>query len=117
MEFCSENRRPVPAPLKAKPRQHIIELSASLTARVLLLNEMLRQNVRPAELERRIGATPPPRRTRPSPKVTYSLGPGLAENSPDSAHNRRVDEAGIATCDPASTAAKSQKGTSSPPSS
>jgi antitoxin HicB len=29
-----------------------------LTAKVLLLNEMLRQNVRPAELARRIGTTP-----------------------------------------------------------
>jgi len=35
----------------------VIELPASLTAKVLLLNEMLRQKVRPAELARRIGTT------------------------------------------------------------
>jgi len=58
MEFYLEDRRPVPAPSKAKTRQHVIELPASLTAKILLLNEMLRQNVRPAELARRIGTTP-----------------------------------------------------------
>jgi len=58
MEFYFDDRRPVPAPSKAKPRQHVIELPASLTAKILLLNEMLRQKVRPAELARRIGTTP-----------------------------------------------------------
>jgi len=33
-------------------------LPASVSAKVLLLNEMLRQKVRPAELARRIGTTP-----------------------------------------------------------
>ncbi|MGO9433309.1 MAG: type II toxin-antitoxin system HicB family antitoxin [Terracidiphilus sp.] len=58
MEFYFEDRRRVPAPSKPKPRQHVVELPASLTAKVLLLNEMLRQKVRPAELARRIGTTP-----------------------------------------------------------
>jgi antitoxin HicB len=58
MEFYFEDRRRVPAPSKPKPQQHVVELPASLTAKVLLLNEMLRQNVRPAELARRIGTTP-----------------------------------------------------------
>ena len=58
MEFYFEDRRRVPAPSKPRPRQHVIELPASLTAKVLLLNEMLRQKVRPAELARRIGTTP-----------------------------------------------------------
>jgi antitoxin HicB len=58
MEFYFEERRRVPAPSKPKPRQHVVELPASLTAKVLLLNEMLRQKVRPAELARRIGTTP-----------------------------------------------------------
>jgi antitoxin HicB len=58
MEFYFEDRRRVPAPSKPRPRQHVVELPASLTAKVLLLNEMLRQNVRPAELARRIGTTP-----------------------------------------------------------
>jgi len=58
MEFYFEDRRRVPDPSKPKPRQHVVELPASLTAKVLLLNEMLRQKVRPAELARRIGTTP-----------------------------------------------------------
>jgi antitoxin HicB len=58
MEFYFEDRRPVPEPSKAKRGQEVVELSASLSAKVLLLNEMLRQKVRPAELARRIGTTP-----------------------------------------------------------
>jgi antitoxin HicB len=58
MEFYFEDRRPVPDPSKAKRGQEVVELSASLSAKVLLLNEMLRQKVRPAELARRIGTTP-----------------------------------------------------------
>lgn len=58
MEFYFEDRRRVPAPSKPKPQQHVVELPASLTAKILLLNEMLRQNIRPAELARRIGTTP-----------------------------------------------------------
>jgi antitoxin HicB len=48
----------VPEPSKAKRGQEVVELPASLSAKVLLLNEMLRQKVRPAELARRIGTTP-----------------------------------------------------------
>jgi antitoxin HicB len=58
IEFYFEDRRPVPAPSKAKRGQECVELPASLAAKVLLLNEMLRQNVRPVELARRIGTTP-----------------------------------------------------------
>ena len=58
MEFYFEDRRPVPEPSKAKRGQAVIELSASLSAKVLLLNEMLRQKVRPAELARRLQTTP-----------------------------------------------------------
>jgi antitoxin HicB len=36
----------------------VVELSASLSAKVLLLNEMLQQKVRPAELARRLSTTP-----------------------------------------------------------
>jgi antitoxin HicB len=36
----------------------VIELSVSLSAKVLLLNEMVSQNVRPAELARRLNTTP-----------------------------------------------------------
>ena len=35
-----------------------VELPLSLSAKVLLLNEMIRQSVRPAELARRLGTTP-----------------------------------------------------------
>jgi antitoxin HicB len=58
MEFYFEDRRPVPAPSKAKRGQAVVELSASLSAKVLLLNEMLQQKVRPAELARRLSTTP-----------------------------------------------------------
>ncbi|MGA3160096.1 MAG: type II toxin-antitoxin system HicB family antitoxin [Terracidiphilus sp.] len=58
MEFYFEDRRPVPEPSKAKHGQAVIELSASLSAKVLLLNEMLRQKVRPVELARRLRTTP-----------------------------------------------------------
>jgi antitoxin HicB len=58
LDFYFEDRRPVPAPSKPKRGQRVVELPASVSAKVLLLNEMLRQNVRPAELARRIGTTP-----------------------------------------------------------
>jgi len=57
MEFYFDDRRPVPAPSKPKRGQSVVELPASLAAKILLLNEMLYQNVRPAELARRIGTT------------------------------------------------------------
>jgi antitoxin HicB len=58
LDFYFEDRRRVPAPSKPKRGQAVIELPPSLAAKVLLLNEMLRQKVRPAELARRIGTTP-----------------------------------------------------------
>ena len=58
LEFYFEKRRPVPAPSKPRRGQRTIELPVSVSAKVLLLNEMLRQKVRPAELARRIGTTP-----------------------------------------------------------
>jgi antitoxin HicB len=58
LEFYFEAWRPVPAPSKPKRGQRVIELPPSIAAKVLLLNEMLRQKVRPAELARRIGTTP-----------------------------------------------------------
>jgi antitoxin HicB len=58
MEFYFEDRRPVPPPSQPKRGQAVVELPASLSAKVLLLNEMLRQKVHPAELARRIGTTP-----------------------------------------------------------
>lgn len=58
IDYYLESRRPIPMPSKAKRGQLVVELSPSLTAKVLLLNEMLRQKVRPAELARRLGTTP-----------------------------------------------------------
>jgi len=58
LEFYFEDKRTVPAPSKPKRNQHVIELPASLSAKVLLLNEMVIQNVRPAELARRLRTTP-----------------------------------------------------------
>ena len=57
MEFYFEDQRPVPAPSTPKRGQPVVELAPSVAAKVLLLNEMLRQKVRPVELARRIGAT------------------------------------------------------------
>lgn len=48
----------MPAPSRPKRGQQVIELPASLAAKVLLLNEMVAQDVRPAELARRLNTTP-----------------------------------------------------------
>ena len=58
MDFYVEDRRPVPAPSAAKRGQVVIDLPPSVGAKVLLLNEMLRQRVKPAELARRMNVRP-----------------------------------------------------------
>jgi antitoxin HicB len=58
LDFYFEDMRPVPAPSPVKRGQESVELSASMAAKVLLLNEMIRQHVRPAELARRMKTTP-----------------------------------------------------------
>jgi antitoxin HicB len=58
LEFYFEDKRAVPSPSKPKRGQKVIELPASLSAKVLLLNEMVIQNIRPAELARRLHTTP-----------------------------------------------------------
>ena len=58
LEFYFDARRPVPAPSRPKRGQRVVELPVSVAAKVLLLNEIVRQKVRPAELARRIGTTP-----------------------------------------------------------
>ncbi len=57
MDVYFDERRPVPEPSRPKRGQLVVELTPSVAAKVLLLNEMLRQNVRPIELARRIGVT------------------------------------------------------------
>jgi antitoxin HicB len=57
MDFYFEDQRPIPMPSKPKRGQAVVELPASVAAKVLLLNEMLRQKVRPIDLARRMGTT------------------------------------------------------------
>jgi antitoxin HicB len=58
LEFYFEAPRTVPDPSPIEPDQEYVELPASVSAKVLLLNEMIRQKVRPAELARRLNTTP-----------------------------------------------------------
>ena len=58
MEFYFEDRRPVPSPSPTKRGQVLIELPPSIGAKVLLLNEMLRQGTRPADLARLMNIRP-----------------------------------------------------------
>ena len=58
MDFYFEDRRPVPMPSALKRGQIAIELPASVSAKVLLLNEMIAQGKRPAELARLMNARP-----------------------------------------------------------
>jgi antitoxin HicB len=57
LDFYFSDRRPVPPPSKAKRGQTLIELAPSVAAKVLLLNEMLAQGVRPADLARRLNTS------------------------------------------------------------
>jgi len=58
LDFYFDDRRAVPAPSKAKHGERLVSLPVSVEAKVLLLNEMIRQQVRPAELARRMRTTP-----------------------------------------------------------
>lgn len=58
MEFYFEDRRPVPMPSPPKAGQDLVDLPASLSAKVLLLNEMLAQKVSQSELARRLDTRP-----------------------------------------------------------
>lgn len=58
MDFYFEDRRAVPLPSPLKRGQIAIDLPASVSAKVLLLNEMIAQGARPAELARRMDARP-----------------------------------------------------------
>jgi antitoxin HicB len=58
LDFYFEGGRPVPPPSKPKRGQHMVELPASIAAKVLLLNEMIAQKVRPAQLARRLQVKP-----------------------------------------------------------
>jgi antitoxin HicB len=58
LDFYFEAGRIVPSPSSPTRGYRYVELPVSLAAKVLLLNEMLRQKVRPAELARRLRTTP-----------------------------------------------------------
>lgn len=58
MDFYFDDRRPVPAPSKLQPGEKYVELPASVSAKVILLNEMLKQKVTNTELARRLDTTP-----------------------------------------------------------
>ena len=58
MDFYFEDRRRVPAPSPVKPGQVGIDLPTSVSAKVLLLNEMVGQQIRPSELARRMDVRP-----------------------------------------------------------
>lgn len=58
MDFYFEDKRTIPLPSIPREGQRVIEVPASLAAKILLLNEMLKQNVRAAELARRMNTTP-----------------------------------------------------------
>jgi antitoxin HicB len=58
LDFYFEAGRRVPTPSQPKRVHRMVELPASVSAKVLLLNEMIAQKVRPAELARRLRVTP-----------------------------------------------------------
>lgn len=58
IDWYIEDSLPIPKPSKLKRGQHLVELPASYAAKILLLNEMAAQRIRPAELARRLKVTP-----------------------------------------------------------
>jgi antitoxin HicB len=58
IDWYVEDGRAVPLPSKAKRGQRLVDLPPSYAAKILLLNEMATQKVRPAELARRMKVSP-----------------------------------------------------------
>jgi len=58
MDFYFEDHRKVPLPSPAQADEVLIELPASVFAKVLLLNEMINQNISNVELAKRIDVKP-----------------------------------------------------------
>jgi len=54
MDFYFEDRRQVPLPSTAQAEDILVSLPPSVSAKVLLLNEMIAQGVTPSELARRL---------------------------------------------------------------
>lgn len=58
MEFYFEDKRAVPIASSAKKGQHTVSLPASIWAKVLLLNEVVEQNLRPIDVAKKMGTRP-----------------------------------------------------------
>jgi antitoxin HicB len=58
MDFYFEDRRTVPAPSPAQPDERLVALPISVWAKVMLLNRMIGQRIRPADLARELGVKP-----------------------------------------------------------
>lgn len=58
LEFYFDDERKVPFPSTLKEGQYFVELQPSLWAKVLLLNEMVSQKVRPVDLARILNIRP-----------------------------------------------------------
>jgi len=54
LDFYFEHGQPVPMPSVPKRGQRLVELPASVSAKVLLFNELVEQKVRPADLAKRL---------------------------------------------------------------
>lgn len=67
LEIYFDEKRPIPMPSKVKKGQSTVILPALVTAKVLLMNEMLDQKVRKAELARRLDVHMPP------PELVYKV--------------------------------------------
>ncbi|PWF54745.1 type II toxin-antitoxin system HicB family antitoxin [Massilia glaciei] len=59
LEIYFDERRPIPAPSKPMPGQHVVSLPALETAKVLLWNEMSARQVRKADLARMLNVHMP----------------------------------------------------------
>ena len=57
LDFYFETHRAVPIPSKPRRGQYLVSLPVSTSAKILLWNEMIQQEVRPAELARRLHMT------------------------------------------------------------
>lgn len=57
IDFYIEDRRSFPEPSSIKEGEVLIDLPTSVVAKILLLNTMVEQNVRPVDLSRKMGIT------------------------------------------------------------
>lgn len=58
MEFYFEDRRQVPMPSNARKGEEVVDLPASVAVKVLLLNEMLKENMTPSKLAKKLDTSP-----------------------------------------------------------